>query len=107
MTDVSSAIESLQKSEDSHHRLIIGLLIVLIIIGIILYTICSPCKSGWTNCMLPNNPVDAVKMWKAAGVSDEEIGFLLGTYFPAGGQVPEKRPPPQVAGGLDLEYHGV
>ena len=80
-TDISSALESLQKNEESNHKLIIVLLIVLIVV-ILIYMFYNPCKSNWTNCMLPQNLDEAARMWKAAGVSDEEIKWLIGTYFP-------------------------
>lgn len=32
--------------------------------------------------MLPKHREDAIMAWKAAGVSDDQIKFLLDTYFP-------------------------
>lgn len=69
------------ESSEKHHKVIIGLLIVIVVIVIIiLIRRCE--KEKWENCMLPKNPGDAAMAWKAAGVSDDQIKFLLETYFP-------------------------
>lgn len=78
---VPNIAEAVESTEETHHKIIISLLIVItIVVLIILLRKCG--KETWENCMLPNNPMDAAMSWKAAGVSDDQIKFLLDTYFP-------------------------
>lgn len=166
-TNILSAVQSLQESEKSHHKIIIGLLVVLIIVGIIFHMYYNNCKSnfieltpeeysikkqqlmsmggtsearvdawmkrlyrvkpeikekysggfpgvpsetpgfdelkrlekhdlpdirpyrstkmikeGWENWALPSDKAGAIRAWKAAGVSDDEILWLVDTYYP-------------------------
>lgn len=84
MTDVGAAIVSLQKSEESYHRLIIAILVVLVIIGIILHMFYMPYyKSGLRNYMLPSERDKYVELWKANGANDEQIQALINEYFPS------------------------
>lgn len=39
-------------------------------------------KEKFANCLLPENKEQAIAMWKAAGVSEEQIKMLTQVYFP-------------------------
>lgn len=67
---------------DLSAKLAIAAIIVAVIYLIVTYVYLAKRKSGWTNCILPSNKTEAIKMWKTSGVNDDQIKFLVETYYP-------------------------